>query len=853
MSLKRELIYIDEKDETEKIEKYSYKGNRCVIVFKNNSKEFSYGKNRARIVKTAVSGDKAFNVFNYLKEIADTVGLKTEEGNNILARSYDSISEIPEDCTLANFLNCSLSKRNDNTANPDFFPFGFNISQRKAVNAVFANKLSVIEGPPGTGKTQTILNVIANAILNGQSVAVVSSNNSATKNVYEKLEKNGVEFIAALLGNSQNKKEFIASQKEIPDLSKFNLPPHQKTELKVKTARLLTQLSENLNKKNELALLKLQIENIKTEYEHFKETYKDKKKKTAVLKKNITSEKVLEFWVTLVALGKRRKKIDFIRRLIFHFKYGIKDKSFCKNSFDEMIFICQFKYYPTKIRELTKKIESLEISLRNFAFENKMKEYTEMSMQLLKAELCKRYNHQKREPYTISELRQKSNVFTKDYPVIMSTTYSLRQSLSEKLFYDYVIIDESSQVDLATGALALSCAKRAVIVGDTKQLPNVVDNDMQIKTDMVFNSYSLEEHYRYSNHSLLSSVIELFPNVPKVLLREHYRCHPKIIEFCNKKFYDNQLIILTEPKSERQPLVVYKTVHGNHARERMNQRQIDIIKQEIIPNEKLENVDLGIVTPYRNQTNALQKTFKGTSIKADTVDKFQGRENEVIILSTVDNEISDFTDNQNRLNVAVSRAVDQLILVVNGNENEKDNNISDLIKYIEYNNFSVVQSELNSIFDLLYKGYEEERTKIISKSGKVSKYDSENLMFGLIKQLLKEDKFLRYDVLLHFPLRRLVKDFSKLDEQEIKYASNSWTHLDFLIYNKVAKVPVLAIEVDGLKFHRDGTQQADRDNMKDRILEKYNFPILRFRTNESKEKEKLTNKLNELQTDVTQT
>jgi hypothetical protein len=279
----------------------------------------------------------------------------------------------------------------------------------------------------------------------------------------------------------------------------------------------------------------------------------------------------------------------------------------------------------------------------------------------------------------------------------------------------------------------------------------------------------------------------------------------------------------------------------------MNQRQIDIIKQEIIPKEKLENVDLGIVTPYRNQTNALQRTFQGTSIKADTVDKFQGRENEVIILSTVDNEISEFTDNPNRLNVAVSRAVEQLILVVNGNENQKDNNISDLIQYIEYNNFSVIQSELYSIFDLLYKGYEEERAKIIRKSGKVSAFDSENLMFGLIKQVLADDNFLKYDVLIHFPIRQLIKDFSKLNKQEARYASNPLTHLDFLIYNKLGKIPVLGIEVDGFEFHKEGTQQAERDKMKDRILDKYNFPILRFKTNESNEKEKLTNSLNELQ------
>jgi superfamily I DNA and/or RNA helicase len=847
MSLKRELIYIDEKDETDRIEKYSYKGDRCIIVFKNNSKEFSYGKNRVKIVRTALSGDKAFDLFKYLKEIAGTIRLTKEEGESLLLKNYDSISEIPKDCILSSFLNGTLPPSNNNSVNPDFFPFGFNLSQRNAVNTAFSNNLSVIEGPPGTGKTQTILNIIANAVLNGQSVAVVSSNNSATINVYEKLEKNGIEFIAALLGNSQNKKEFIASQKEIPDLSKFNLTDIQKTEIKEKATKLVTQLSENLDKKNELATLKLQIDNLKTEYTHFKETYKAKTEKNVEFKKNIKAEKILELWVSLEIVEKNQKKINFIKRFIYRLKYGIKDNAFYTNTLDKMIFICQSKYYPTKIRELSNRIEFLEHSLKNFAFDSKMKEYKEISMQLLKAELSKRYNQQKKEPYTISELRSKSNEFIKDYPVIMSTTFSIRQSLSDKLLYDYVIIDEASQVDLATGALALSCAKRAVIVGDTKQLPNVVTKEIKIETDNIFNSYKLKKQYCYSNYSLLSSILELLPTVPKTLLKEHYRCHPKIIEFCNKKFYDNQLIVHTEYTNKRQPLVVYKTPQGNHARERMNQRQIDIIKQEIIPNEKLKNVDLGIVTPYRNQTNALQTTFHGTSIKADTVDKFQGRENDVIILSTVDNEISDFTDNPNRLNVAVSRAVEQLILVVNGNESENDNNISDLIKYIEYNNFSIIQSELNSIFDLLYKGYEEEREKIIRKSGKVSEFDSENLMFGLIKLVLADEKFLKYDVILHFPINQLIKDFSKLDEQETKYASNPLTHLDFLIYNKLGKTPILGIEVDGFEFHKQGTKQSKRDKMKDEILDKYNFPVLRFKTNESNEKEKLTNKLNELQ------
>jgi superfamily I DNA and/or RNA helicase len=847
MPIKRELIYIDGKDETERVDSYSDYDDQCVIVFKNNDKEYTYNRNRAKIVKTAISEDKANNVFDYLYTIAGTVGLKTEEGDNILAKSYQQISFIPEDCILANYLNGRIFSVGSYLKSTEIFPFGFNLSQKEAVSKVFSHSMNVIEGPPGTGKTQTILNIIANAVMNGQSVAVVSSNNSATKNVYDKLEKNGIEFIAALLGNSQNKKDFIDSQTEIPDLSEYKLSDVERTKIKGDAINLFKQLSEFLSQKNELALLKQELDNIRTEYQHFQNTYKEKINLIEENKQSVSAEKLLEIWLFAERQVRRNKKLGFIKKLILRIKYGIKDKSFYETSFEKMIFLCQSGYYPAMIAELTKKEKALETSLTKFSFEGKMNEYTSLSMQLFKDELFKKYDSKKRGKYTINELRSKSSEFIEDYPVIMSTTYSLRRSLSDNISYDYVIIDESSQVDLATGALALSCAKRAVIVGDLKQLPNVVNSDMQKETDKVFNSFNLTEPYRYSNHSLLSSIMELFPNIPKTLLKEHYRCHPKIIEFCNRKFYDNQLIILTEYKCKRQPLLVYKTPPGNHARDRMNQRQIDIIKQEIIPEGQLENADLGIVTPYRNQTDALQKAFAGTKIKADTVDKFQGRENEVIILSTVDNEISEFTDNSNRLNVAVSRAIEQLILVVNGNDSVKDSNIADLIRFIEYNNFSVIQSDLNSIFDCLYKGYEKKRAKIISKVGKVSEFDSENLMYALIKEVLSCTEFSKYDVLLHFPVRNLIKDFSKLNEQEQKYASHPLTHLDFLIYNKLGKSPVLAIEVDGFEHHKDGTRQAERDSMKNVILEKYELPLLRFATNGSNEEKTLMDKLSEIQ------
>lgn len=851
MSLKKELIYIDGNNRTDDIVSCRFIGmgfikDKCAIKYKNNDTEYFYSANKVKIVKSAINSGKSNNLFQYLNHIADTVGLTTDEGKNILADSYSKITFIPEYSILANFLN-RVQPTANNFSNPiEIFPFGFNVSQKDAVNKAFLSPLSVIEGPPGTGKTQTILNIIANAVMNGQSVAIVSSNNSATKNVYEKLQKNGIEFIAAFLGNSTNKKEFIDSQTDIPDLSQFILSDKEKSDIKHTCENLFNQLSEYLRQKNELALLKQELDCLTTEYKHFQN--ENKIENDIDFLKSTTADNLLALWVAIENQALTNKKLTWWRKLLYWFRYGRKEKNLFDIPAEKAILICQSNYYPVKIEELKNRQNALEISLNRFSFDNKMKEYSQLSMQLFKSELYIKYNRNKREKYEITQLHSNSKKILKDYPVIMSTTYSLRRSLSEEITYDFVIIDESSQVDLATGALALSCAKRAVIVGDLKQLPNVVDDRMKEKTDAVFDNFSIPEPYRYSNHSLLGSIMEIFPHIPKTLLREHYRCHPKIIEFCNQKFYDNQLIILTESKSEREPLMVYKTTVGNHAREKTNQRQIDMIINEIIPREKLEGIDLGIVTPYRNQTNALQQAFSGTQITADTVDKFQGRENDVIILSTVDNEISEFTDNPNRLNVAISRAIKQLILVVNGNDSDKDSNITDLIRYIDYNNFSVKESKLRSVFDYLYKGYEQKRAEIISKSGNKSNFDSENLMYVLISNTLKQDKFSKYDVALHFPLRNVIRDFSKLTEEEQKYARHCNTHLDFLIYNKLGKNPMLAIEVDGFEYHKAGTEQSERDKKKDRILAKYELPLLRFSTTGSGEKQKLIDKLTEITT-----
>lgn len=600
----------------------------------------------------------------------------------------------------------------------------------------------------------------------------------------------------------------------------------------------------------ELAALTAERDALQKEYAHFTDYCQTVSVSKPVISfsSSVSASKILAFLAEYEYLSNHHLSFGWFKRLIFKFTYGLKRFPFHRTPAETVAPYCQNLYYLRRLAEIEKQVAALQSSLEDSDFGEKMKRYSALSMRLFRSYLAEKYRNRQRPYYQKGDLKSKSNAFVRDYPVILSTAYSLRNSLSDSFIYDYVIIDEASQVDLVTGALALSCARKAVIVGDRKQLPNVVSREQKEQTDRIFAQYRLPEAYRYSAHSLLSSVALVFSHAPRTLLKEHYRCHPEIIGFCNQRFYQNELLILTQPACDRQPLIVYRTAPGNHARDHVNQRQIDVITNEVFPQQGLNPDDgsVGIVTPYRNQANALQAVFRNTAVQADTADKFQGQEKKIIIFSTVDNQIGEFASDPNRLNVAVSRAVEQLIVVTDGNENDSVSPIHDLIGYIQYHNHKTVNSEIHSVFDYLYRNYADERTRILRKYGQVSEIDSENLMYALIRDVLKENGFSSYDVVLHVPLRMIISDLTKLNARELSLATNRFTHVDFLIFSRLTHQPLLVVEVDGFSYHKQEKQQ-ERDRTKDEILKKYSVPILRFSTVGSGEKEQLILALKRLQ------
>lgn len=796
------------------------------VVFENG--EIKDYPSQYLIVEEKIDDNRSINVWEYLNEVAKYNVIPVDDDKTVsLADKYAKMEFVAKNSLLEAYLNVDTYRQSIRRPSAPIFPFGCNRSQYKAVKNALENGISVIQGPPGTGKTQTILNILANLLIEGQTMEIVSNNNSAVENVKEKLEVAGLDFLCAQLGRASNKKDFVENQSgEFPDMSSWKLDNARQIRLEANS--LSIELQEIFKAQEELAVCSDQLEEYKRQVERFPQRVSINIRQWPV--------RLLEKYSRICCQDMERKHHlswwTRIRLRYYNLPAGV-------DAHDQLQFLVSI----AKIEELNKRCLRLRKIVKGS--ESKNERLKEISLLLLKHYLFRRYGTQsKRRVFAIDEIYLRTREFLEEYPVVLSTTFSATSNIHPAYRFDYLIMDEASQVDIAAGALALSCARNAVIVGDLKQLPNVVDNHTEEIVGAIFAKYGIADAYRYATNSFLSSICKLYPTVPQTLLREHYRCDPLIIGFCSKQFYNGELIPMKKSETEFAPIQVVRTVKGNHARGTVNYRQVETITQEVLPALEESFTDIGIIAPYNDQVDALRKALyaEGKNYEAATVHKFQGREDDAIILSTVDNQIKEFTDDPHLLNVAVSRAKKQFTLVVSAEE-QPDSNIQDLINYIEYYQGKSEDSKISSIFDLLYEDYTKELLDFFKTHKRVSEYDSENLTYWTIHDVLKEQGLSHLGVLLHYPLRHLLTPSSVLTKEQRAYASRSWTHVDFLIYNTVTHKAVLAVEVDGTQYHKVTSEQHGRDSMKDSVLASIGLPLLRLSTAGSKEKEKIARAL----------
>ena len=780
--------------------------------------------------------------WEYLKKLATETGLMTEEGDNILSLQYGIIDVKRDNVPLAQYLGDKTKLATYRIPKTIYYPFGCNASQKKAVENALTNQVSVIQGPPGTGKTQTILNIIANLLLAKKSVLVVSNNNSAVDNVAEKLEKEGLGFLVAKLGSVENKEFFIANQQNYPLMDNWKF--EEVNSIKQQVTQALKDVSLCFDGQSKYALLKSELDALlkETKYDIMHNEVSDNHKWLF----NKPSKKLMSVRLQYGILMENSKKVSHFQMLKWSFALGFKIYKLLKSEPQTVIKAFESAYYVARKRELENELLSIENSLKTIDISQRVTDLRQLSLKVLKNSVAKRFTGE-RKRFTLTSIRPQTEAFLKEYPVVLSTTYSAKACISKDMVFDYLIMDEASQVDIKTGALALSCAMNAVIVGDDKQLPNVVSQEEEIALNAIQSTYHVDEKYQATTNSFLQSCVKVLKDAPVTLLREHYRCHPRIIDFCNQRFYNGELIAMTSDNNEGKVLQVIKTVPGNHARGHFNQREIDVIIQEVMP-EYSTSDSVGIITPYRDQAIAINQAL-GKDV-ASTVHKFQGRECDAIIMSMVDNIPTDFSDDPNLMNVAISRAKTKLCIVVNGNEMPSNSNLAQLISYIQYNNFEVKESKIHSVFDILYKQYTAERLAYEVQSGKVSEYLSENIIYDTLVKAIDKVQMSNCDVVCHYPLSRLITDFNGLETQEIAFITNALSHVDFLVYNSITKKPLMTIEVDGWKYHNQSEVQQSRDKLKDNILSKYGLKPYRISTvdtvNVETIEEMLANNLNKV-------
>jgi len=463
--------------------------NHIRLIYKNGSHQI-FSKSELRLEQNALSNKKSNNIFSYLKELAKSM-IIDNESESFLFKQYEKITMISPRSVLAKYINGGTLETNTKIEQL-IFPFGFNISQKDATEKAMMNQISIIEGPPGTGKTQTILNIIANAYIEGKSVAVVSNNNSATSNVFEKLDKYGVGFISAFLGNKGNKEKFIAEQSlEYPNMSNWKLSSEDKNIIKEDLNKMQEQLNQMLEHQNNAAKLKNEREKLITEKTYYDDIYEENEilSRYSFVNK-ISSKKTLQFLAELQLYYEREEKLDLLYKLTNIFRFGIFSFKFYGNSPESIIALLQNTYYERRLSELNTEIQRLEAILNKYDFKESMKIYSDKSMIILKDAIASRKDG-KPPIFTNDDLWKNFDKVIHEYPIILSTTHSLSNSISKNYMFDYVIIDEASQVDIVTGALTFNCAKNTVIVGDLKQLSNVVSDESKKKTKNIFEKYNM--------------------------------------------------------------------------------------------------------------------------------------------------------------------------------------------------------------------------------------------------------------------------------------------------------------------------------------------------------------------------
>jgi DNA replication ATP-dependent helicase Dna2 len=222
--------------------------------------------------------------------------------------------------------------------------------------------------------------------------------------------------------------------------------------------------------------------------------------------------------------------------------------------------------------------------------------------------------------------------------------------------FEMAIVDEAGQLTEPLTLGLILRARRFVLIGDDRQLPPVV------RTRSL--SHSMFERLKRSGHLTMLDV--------------QYRMHPEIMEVSNRLFYEGRLrsgVLASDRRPpDDMPVLFVPVERSSHLEqepdERKNEAEATLVSEivhELIRDHHVRPETIGVVSPFRAQVVALRQRLAGFGVSVDTIERFQGGERDIMILSFVRSRGTDFVFDERRLNVAITRARRKLVLVAHPN------------------------------------------------------------------------------------------------------------------------------------------------------------------------------------------
>ncbi|MGH3829754.1 MAG: caspase, EACC1-associated type [Pseudonocardiaceae bacterium] len=555
-------------------------------------------------------------------------------------------------------------------------PERLNEAQEQVIQAAMSRRLTVAQGPPGTGKSQLVAALVATATAAGKTVLVGSTNNRAVDEVVDRITK-GVD--PGLVVRTGNRDE----QGKEPELLTKLLATHASS-----------KSGDERTTEAELRIIQEEITQLRAKLDDRRLIERDLAELAAEQPAGDRDD--LPFpaeetkLVSLVDLADRAARGGILgwwwrwRLRTFHLADRVAIEAFAHRVTVELRWRSgrrQLAELPDDTTTWSRLVELVTV------------ERPERSKQLLRAQLARRIRDgadvlrfrvdemSKAQPKTWQRFRE----LLRPLPSWATTTMSARVLPPQPALFELVVIDEAAQCTIPAILPMLYRAKRALIIGDPRQLAPVItlpeQEEPQRQTEAGLSSEWLESrrlvYTRYSGYDAFATVAGQVN-----LLDEHYRCHPDIVAGPNRHVYQGRLTVLTDPArlaAPAEPAVRWQHVDGaftpGDRGSGANQPECVAVVAEVQGlRAAYPSASIGVVTPLAAQQRRLAAALAaagvpGADVVCGTIHRFQGGERDIMVISPVGaHGMRERTRNwlvhqTNLWNVAITRARSQLVVV----------------------------------------------------------------------------------------------------------------------------------------------------------------------------------------------